>query len=295
MSGDSPIETEQCNMVRDSQNREIIPGLNLPLPGYFGRIWRSPRRRKIRKETDYTFSRDMARGIYAYIIKNRHDPEAKFLFVSWIEYIKSTQGIEPPHNTLSKVDDLIGSAWLCPWPVQRIFDPPDLRCRLTWQHFYFLNELWGFVFPGTSNSFIAEKAGRLNHEGYWSSMRLGTKTTNTDFNLHLKAVSLLLWREMWNHYSMDYYWKVGELYQIPARRQPWNPFYQYLDGNHFLAAQIIIAQLEQRRSIGLYQGSRIHWSFEKPTGVNAHLETVFWEYLMLINYLLRDVSIYQFL
>ena len=264
-------EEDQCNRVTESQTFE-------------GRMWRSPNRARTRDfGGDFSFSRDMGLGVLAYLVKRRDGN----LATHWRNYIWSTERKFPLQIKAGNLG-LQTNYWLCTeYPT---LENPDERCNMTPEMMTNFNAVWKYLF-GSDDPFLSRNS--RGETDYWDEAIIFLQNTPPSFNLHLQAITLLLWKEIDTYKYRDH----GLLYRTIKDRQPENPFYQYLGGNHNLAAQIVINQLLAVLSRGVHQipGTefvtnhyRYEWSFQRDTKTHAWTNTMFWEYLFLINMLIRD-------
>ncbi len=283
-------EEDQCEMVKQSQSFE-------------GRMWRSPHRAKNRiyVETEGpTFSRDMSLGTMAYLVKKRDGT----LATAWKQYIESNHHRHPLDPTGQGL--IYSSHWMCDqypeiaWNGQSGVDRKKIAdsCSMSNDGIKEFNAVWNYMFTSYDSNFLSKYEREDNQ--YWMIKFQATQVA-TDFNLHLHAVGMLLWKAM----DSKNYKKYGKFYETFEKRDPNNPFFQYLSGNHFAAATLILSQLYGTIARGiipyfsptlgqnvLYNHTRYQWSFErqgKPNdNANAAAVTMFWEYIFLINLIVAD-------
>ncbi len=270
-------ENDQCDAVKRSQSFE-------------GRMWRSPERAEKRiyvKEEGHTFSRDMGMGVMAYLVKTRDG----VLATRWRDYILTNKKRHPLDVTNSGA--YFSPYWFCTeYPNIKVLtaEAVDDRCNMTAQFATLFNSVWKFMF-GSGDSVLLERTAESPFD-YWEMESLSVRTSPVDYNLHLRAVGLMLWKEMDSKNYLDH----GKVYKLFAERDPENPFFQYLGGNHFMAANAVLGLVTGAISKGvwplpdgrLFNHYRYVWTFERHELSRTVATTTFWEYVFLINLLVRD-------
>ncbi len=283
-------EEDQCEMVKQSQSDE-------------GRMWRSPWRAKHRiyvESEGLSFSRDMGMGVLAYLVKKR-DGELATRWKQYVQLNKHPHPLDPSGKSL-----IYSSYWMCDqypkieWDKSTGVDKKKVAdsCSMSKDVMKEFNAVWHHMFGSFDSTFLT-RYERENLQ-YWP-LKFHEIQVATDFNLHLHSVAMLLWKTM----DPKNYKKYGRFYETFEKRDPNNPFFQYLSGNHFAAAKIVMDQLSgtlakllipyfspETGNVVITNHSRYQWSLERQGRASANAEaavvTMFWEYIFLINLIVAD-------
>ena len=150
--------------------------------------------------------------------------------------------------------------------------PGDLRCVVTPASWGTMREVWLYIGLPPSPNMIA---GNIGDE---TTLLVEAQTASTGYPLHLVGVKLLLKQEMniWNS-------KLQLSADILSKRQSKNPFFQYINGDRKLAANLLLKLAPSSKPARLHQ-----WSWQRDTKEEAWKESFGWDVIFLSNLILTD-------
>lgn len=212
--------------------------------GSDGRMWRAEYR--VAADAVNSFSRDMALGVLAYLVKTR-DRELALRWMNWIE-----------SNDFR----------LCR-------ESSDNRCSFTPGFLTLFREVWEFIgLPATPQMRAAVFEDSV-------MALLQARFAPAGFEMHLAGVNALIRKSMGQDSPT-----LNSLTDALTVRQPLNPFFGYLA----LGARAQVVQQTLDWCPQSYPEERAEWSFERDEANKPWQRSMGWECVMLINFMMRDLS-----
>jgi hypothetical protein len=236
-----------CALVRDAQGTD-------------GRWWRSPRRRDGQVRTGASFSRDMSLGVLLYLA-TAHDGDAAGRWLDWIDSHRPCV-IKLPNGSCASH----GLHRLCT-------DDDGNSCTITPAIWGAMGSVWRSLdLPLTTEM----RAGLGLDDG---ALAVQARSAPIGYQAHLVAVQAFL-----KQTQGDATAGTRDAVATLADRQPDNPFFAYLAGDHSPALRARVHTLCPTRAGGI-PDRRSQWAWERDTAGAPWQSSIGWDCIFLDNLL----------